>query len=207
MRKKDYYDILGVKDSASSQQIKSAYRKLAMKYHPDRVPEPEKKNAEEKFKEIAEAYYVLNDFNRRREYSLYREKTKKTVYRQEDVEEFFRNAGFNMDDIMQYANAQPEYSQGSNWSKNISLIVAGVCCVGLYIIGQKCMMGLPVFLPLILGMGCIWFSDAMSGWDGVFSQSGTVPGCVFSFFGWILLLVQMLVLIMMADQLKLWPYV
>ena len=65
MEFKDYYQILGVKSDADSKEIKSAYRKLARKYHPDVNPEP---GAEEKFKEVAEAYEVLKDPGRRAEY-------------------------------------------------------------------------------------------------------------------------------------------
>ena len=66
MSKRDYYEILGVEREATDQQIKSAYRKLALKYHPDRNPDDHK--AEERFKEAAEAYAVLADREKR---SLY----------------------------------------------------------------------------------------------------------------------------------------
>ena len=59
--KKDYYEILGVPRTAALADIKKTYRSLALKFHPDRVPEAEKKVAEEKFKEISEAYGVLSD--------------------------------------------------------------------------------------------------------------------------------------------------
>ena len=64
--KKDYYKILGVEKTATSDEIKSAYRKLAIKYHPDR--NPGNKEAEEKFKDAAEAYEVLRDPDKRRSY-------------------------------------------------------------------------------------------------------------------------------------------
>jgi curved DNA-binding protein len=66
MEYKDYYQILGVSRSASADEIKSAYRKLAMQYHPDRNPGD--KQAEERFKEINEAYQVLSDAQKRSRY-------------------------------------------------------------------------------------------------------------------------------------------
>lgn len=66
---KDYYAILGVSKSASEDEIKKAYRKLAMQYHPDKNPGDKK--AEEKFKEINEAYAVLSDADKRRKYDAY----------------------------------------------------------------------------------------------------------------------------------------
>jgi molecular chaperone DnaJ len=65
----DYYEILGVQRSASEQEIKSAYRKMALKYHPDRNPGD--KQAEEKFKEAAEAYSVLGDPDKRGRYDRF----------------------------------------------------------------------------------------------------------------------------------------
>ncbi|MFT5207098.1 MAG: DnaJ-class molecular chaperone [Candidatus Omnitrophota bacterium] len=67
---KDYYKILGVEESANEVEMKKVYRKLALKYHPDK--NSGNKNAEEKFKEISEAYYVLSDSKRREEYELTR---------------------------------------------------------------------------------------------------------------------------------------
>ena len=66
MAKKDYYDLLGVAKSSSADELKKAYRKLAMKYHPDRNPDD--KEAEKKFKEINEAYDVLKDDQKRAAY-------------------------------------------------------------------------------------------------------------------------------------------
>ncbi|CAJ0748940.1 19195_t:CDS:2 [Entrophospora sp. SA101] len=67
----DTLDILGVSEKASAAEIKTAYRKLALKWHPDHKPESEKKVAEEKFKEISEAYGVLSDSTKRENYDLY----------------------------------------------------------------------------------------------------------------------------------------
>lgn len=69
MSKRDYYEILGVSKNASDEEIKKAYRKLAMKYHPDRNPDD--KSAEEKFKEGKEAYEMLSDANKRAAYDRY----------------------------------------------------------------------------------------------------------------------------------------
>lgn len=69
MSKRDYYDVLGISKSADAQEIKKAYRKLAMKYHPDRNPGD--KEAEEKFKEINEAYEVLSDDTKRQTYDQF----------------------------------------------------------------------------------------------------------------------------------------
>jgi molecular chaperone DnaJ len=69
MAKKDYYEILGVSKTASSEEIKKAYRKLALKWHPDR--NPGNKEAETKMKEVNEAYEVLSDQNKRKNYDLY----------------------------------------------------------------------------------------------------------------------------------------
>ena len=67
--KRDYYEVLGVSKSASIDDIRKAYRKMAMQYHPDRNPDD--KSAEEKFKEAAEAYEVLNDADKRARYDRY----------------------------------------------------------------------------------------------------------------------------------------
>ncbi len=67
MSKKNYYEVLGVSETAAADEIKKAYRKLAVRYHPDKNPS-DKKAAESRFKEISEAYYVLSDEKRRAQY-------------------------------------------------------------------------------------------------------------------------------------------
>jgi len=69
MTKRDFYDVLGVSKTASADDIKAAYRKLALKYHPDR--NPGNKESEEKFKEAAEAYEILSDADKRRKYDQF----------------------------------------------------------------------------------------------------------------------------------------
>jgi curved DNA-binding protein len=93
MATKDYYDILGVNKKASDEEIKRAYRKLAMKYHPDR--NPNKKEAEERFKEINEAYAVLSDKEKRKQYDTFGAEGFRQRFSQEDI---FR--GFDFDEIL-----------------------------------------------------------------------------------------------------------
>ena len=69
MAKRDYYEVLGIEKSADQDTIKKAYRKLAVKYHPDRNPGD--KEAEEKFKEATEAYEILSDDQKRPIYDQY----------------------------------------------------------------------------------------------------------------------------------------
>ncbi|HIX53992.1 MAG TPA: DnaJ domain-containing protein, partial [Candidatus Sphingobacterium stercoripullorum] len=69
MSKRDYYEVLGISRDADEKAIKSAYRKLAIKYHPDKNPDD--KEAEEKFKEAAEAYEVLSNSEKRQRYDRF----------------------------------------------------------------------------------------------------------------------------------------
>ena len=69
MAKRDYYEVLGVSKSASADEIKKAYRKLAIKFHPDK--NPDNKEAEENFKEAAEAYEVLSNADKKQRYDQF----------------------------------------------------------------------------------------------------------------------------------------
>ena len=90
--KRDYYEILGVGKSASVEEIKRAYRQLALKHHPDRVGADHKKEAEERFKEISEAYAVLSDKEKRSVYDQYGHAGFDQRYSTEDI---FRGADFS----------------------------------------------------------------------------------------------------------------
>jgi curved DNA-binding protein len=98
MSNKDYYKTLGVNKSASTNDIKKAYRKLAMKYHPDR--NKDNKAAEEKFKEISEAYAVLSDPEKKKQYDMFGAEGFQQRYSQEDIfrsfdfSDIFREFGF-----------------------------------------------------------------------------------------------------------------
>ncbi len=94
--KRDYYEVLGVKKESSKDEIKDAYRKLAMQYHPDRNKAAD---AEEKFKEISEAYAVLSDDQKRQQYDTMghqgfdQQYTREDIFRGADFESIFRDVG------------------------------------------------------------------------------------------------------------------
>lgn len=94
----NYYDLLGINRNASEDEIKKAYRKLAMQFHPDR--NPGNKQAEEKFKQISEAYAVLSDKDKKRQYDLYGENAfqaggfREDAFRGADFSSIFREMGF-----------------------------------------------------------------------------------------------------------------
>ncbi|MCL2256921.1 MAG: molecular chaperone DnaJ [Candidatus Bathyarchaeota archaeon] len=96
-QKRDYYEVLGVEKNASNDQIKDSYRKLAMQYHPDRNKEV---GAEEKFKEISEAYAVLSDAQKRVQYDhlghagFDQQYSREDIFRGADFDSIFRDMGF-----------------------------------------------------------------------------------------------------------------
>lgn len=99
MAKRDYYEVLGVDRNASADELKKAYRKLAIKYHPDRNPDD--KEAEEKFKEAAEAYDVLSDKDKRARYDQFGHAAFEGGAGAGGGG-FYGGAGMNMDDIFSH---------------------------------------------------------------------------------------------------------
>jgi curved DNA-binding protein len=103
MAQTDYYQVLGLKKNATPAEIKRTYRKLAVKFHPDK--NPGNKEAEERFKEINEAYAVLSDKQKREQYDQFgsdgfRERfSQEDIFRGFDVGDLFKDSGFGTDDI------------------------------------------------------------------------------------------------------------
>lgn len=127
--KKNYYDILGVSKTASQEEIKAAYRKLALKYHPDR--NPDNKEAEEKFKEAAQAYEVLSNTEKRQQYDQFGEAGPQMGgYGQNmDMNDIFRNFEDIFGDIFggpggakkRSRKAGPTPKRGHDLAKEISI--------------------------------------------------------------------------------------
>ena len=110
----DYYKILGVQKTASDEEIKKAYRKLAMKYHPDHTKGD--KGAEEKFKKISEAYAVLSDKEKRKEYDTFGSEGFRQRFSQEDI---FR--GFDFGDIFrEFGFGGGNFSHGGGGGRRFS---------------------------------------------------------------------------------------
>jgi molecular chaperone DnaJ len=97
MNKRDYYEVLEVSKDVNDSELKKAYRKLALKYHPDRNKSPD---AEDKFKEISEAYAILSDPKKRQQYDRFGHAGIDSRYTEEDIfrgvnfDEIFRGMGF-----------------------------------------------------------------------------------------------------------------
>ena len=120
----DYYKILGVQKNASEGEIKKAYRKLAMKYHPDHTKGD--KGAEEKFKKISEAYAVLSDTEKRKEYDTFGSEGFRQRFSQEDIfrgfdfGDIFREFGFGGDNFSHFGSGGRRFSFGTGSPFNFS---------------------------------------------------------------------------------------
>ena len=100
--KRDYYEVLGISRDASEDEIKKAFRRLALKHHPDRNQD-KKKEAEEKFKEISEAYEILSDPQKRAAYDR---------YGHQGVEGSFHKGGFQWEDFTHYQDLNDIFGDG-----------------------------------------------------------------------------------------------
>ncbi|UCH56846.1 MAG: molecular chaperone DnaJ [Candidatus Bathyarchaeota archaeon] len=100
--KRDYYDVLDVERGASQDEIKRAFRKLAFQYHPDRNKEAD---AEDKFKEVSEAYAVLSDTEKRQQYDMFGHAgisgrySTEDIFRGANIRDIFSEFGFNFEDL------------------------------------------------------------------------------------------------------------
>ena len=118
MSESDYYKILGVNKTASDEEIKKAYRKLAMKYHPDHTKGD--KNAEEKFKKISEAYAVLSDKEKRQQYDqfgstgFHQRFTQEDIFKGFDFSDVFREFGFGGTNFFKGRGGGTRFSFGSD---------------------------------------------------------------------------------------------
>lgn len=113
--KRDYYEVLGVPKNAGKGDIKSAYRKLALQFHPDRNKSP---GAEERFKEISEAYAVLSDDDKRKRYDTYGHVGTEEVFRgsEANFEEIFKDMGFGgfRDIFEQFFGSRAGFGRGTS---------------------------------------------------------------------------------------------
>lgn len=164
MSSKDYYKILGVDKSSGADEIKKAYRKLAMKYHPDR--NKGNKDAEERFKAISEAYAVLSDPEKRKQYDMFGAEGFQQRYTREDIfsgfdfSDIFREFGFGnfggrkrgggtsiFEHIFSGASRGPKYrTQGDPYSSFFSGFGGGTGAIK----GQDVIYELPVHLEDIV---------------------------------------------------------
>jgi hypothetical protein len=150
----DYYDILGVSPTAPQKEIKAAFRQQAKQYHPDKVGESRKKAAEDKFKRIAEAYYILEDPARRCEYDILRTQVKRDAVR-ESASAHTGTVTLDMDHIIRYAKEElREIDRGTFivrfvFGAALGLVLGLFWSVG-WSIHSKLMFCLFLLIPMLL---------------------------------------------------------
>jgi len=115
MSKRDYYDILGVNKSATPEEIKKSYRRLALKHHPDKNPQNHKE-AEEKFKQICEAYEVLSDSQKRQTYDQ---------FGHEGLRGAFKGGGFDWSDFTHYSDLEDIFGNFSDIFSSFGIDLGG----------------------------------------------------------------------------------
>jgi len=121
MQQKDYYQILGLDRDASEDEMKKAYRKLALRYHPDHHPDDPK--SEEKFKEVSEAYAVLSDPKKKKEYDWFGYARFRGRYTSEDIfgnfdfEKFFKEFGVGFETHSFHGFFCGRRGRGCGWRK------------------------------------------------------------------------------------------
>ena len=167
----DYYSILGVSPAASQKEIKFAFRRLAKQCHPDKVDESCKKAAEKKFKQIAEAYYVLNDSARRCEYDLSRKQVKPSMGK-ESASAYSDTLAVNIDEIIDYAKERlREIDRGTfivrfTFGSGLGLLLGFFWSMG-FLVNSKFVFVLFLLIPMLsLGLLSAMLGDKFWIWIG-----------------------------------------
>ncbi len=150
----DYYNILCISPTTTQKEIKSAFRRLAKQCHPDKVDESRKKEAENKFKQIAEAYYVLNDPARRCEYDLSRKRMKPSEGK-ESSSTYSNTLTFNIDEIIGYAKERLREIDRETFIVRFIFgsglgLVLGFFCSTLFSINSNFVFVLFLLIPMLL---------------------------------------------------------
>lgn len=167
----NYYEVLGVRDNATADEIKSAYRRLARKYHPDL--NPRRKSAEERFKKLQEAYDVLSEQDARQQYDQSRE--------QALVE--------NDEAVIKVPRLR--FVVELNWQQKLSLFLWSICVAGVLMPGnlldEAPGWGLVIVtVPLLFVWGGDWLDDDDDIDLSLGSVLGGVLGKVLMFIGWLI---------------------
>ena len=167
----DYYNILGILPAATQKEIKSAFRRLAKQCHPDKVEKSCKKAAETKFKQIAEAYYILNDPVRRCEYDFSRKRITPSESK-ESSSAYSYTLTFDIDEIIGYAKEKlKEIDRGTFIVRFIFGsglgIILGLFCTAPFSVNSKFTFVLFLIVPMLLfGLLSALLGDKFWFWIG-----------------------------------------